>query len=203
MKRKKYFFRSLITNLPKDACVEVPCWVDRNGITPTCVGDLPLQLAAMNSSNNYSQPLTIEAAHMGKHKLIYQAALMELHTAAELSADEIVALCTPHRSPHRSGLSDPLTEKRSELLERIPIGIKKDIPMPSRQRDVLFCFCFSFASGAVCLTRRFAPLICRASSVKVFFRGGVLILLAEFGRLVAYRKRERKRFVHGKYHGKR
>lgn len=85
--------RGLISNLPKDACVEVPCLVDRNGITPTYVGDLPLQLAAMNSSNIYPQLLTIEAAHTGKRELIYQAAMMEPHTAAELSTDEIVALC--------------------------------------------------------------------------------------------------------------
>lgn len=85
--------RGLISNLPKDACVEVPCLVDRNGITPTYVGDLPLQLAAMNASNIYPQLLTIEAAHTGKRELIYQAAMMEPHTAAELSTDEIVSLC--------------------------------------------------------------------------------------------------------------
>lgn len=83
----------MISNLPDLACVEVPCLVDKNGITPTYVGDLPLQLAAMNSSNIYPQMLTIEAAHTGKKELIYQAAMMEPHTAAELSTDEIVALC--------------------------------------------------------------------------------------------------------------
>ena len=41
----------MISNLPNDACVEVPCLVDANGITPTYVGELPLQLAAMNASN--------------------------------------------------------------------------------------------------------------------------------------------------------
>ncbi|MBQ2735088.1 MAG: alpha-glucosidase/alpha-galactosidase, partial [Clostridia bacterium] len=83
----------LIPNLPAKACVEVPCLVDKNGITPTYVGELPLQLAAMNSSNIYSQMLTIEAAHTGKVETLYQAALMEPHTAAELSTDEIVSLC--------------------------------------------------------------------------------------------------------------
>lgn len=82
-----------ISNLPWDACVEVPCLVDNNGITPTYVGDLPLQLAAMNASNIYPQMLTIEAAHTGKRETLYQAAMMEPHTGAELSTDEIVAMC--------------------------------------------------------------------------------------------------------------
>ena len=83
----------VIPNLPKEACVEVPCVVDANGITPTYVGQLPLQLAAMNSSNIYPQLLTIEAAHTEKRELIYQAAMMDPHTGAELSTDEIVAMC--------------------------------------------------------------------------------------------------------------
>ena len=82
-----------ISNLPWDACVEVPCLVDNNGITPTHVGELPLQLAAMNASNIYPQMLTIEAAHTGKRETLYQAAMMEPHTGAELSTDEIVSLC--------------------------------------------------------------------------------------------------------------
>lgn len=82
----------LITNLPREACVEVPCLVDNCGVTPTFVGDLPLQLAAMNSSNIYPQLLTIEAAVSGSRDTLYQAALMEPHTGAELSTDEVVAL---------------------------------------------------------------------------------------------------------------
>lgn len=85
--------RGMITNLPYDACVEVPCLVDRNGIQPTYVGALPLQLAAMNSSNIYPQMLTIEAAVTGKRETLYQAAMMDPHTGAQLSTDEIVSLC--------------------------------------------------------------------------------------------------------------
>ena len=85
--------KGLISNLPYDACVEVPCLVDGNGITPTYVGALPLQLAAMNSSNIYPQMLTIEAAHTGSKETLYQAAMMDPHTGAQLSTDEIVALC--------------------------------------------------------------------------------------------------------------
>ena len=85
--------RGMIPNLPYDACVEVPCLVDKSGVTPTYVGPLPLQLAAMNSSNIYPQMLTIEAARTGSRDLIYQAAMMDPHTGAQLSTDEIVSLC--------------------------------------------------------------------------------------------------------------
>ena len=82
----------LIDNLPKEACVEVPCLVDGSGITPCKVGSLPLQLAAMNSSNIYSQLLTIEAAVTGKKQYIYNAAMMDPHTGAELNIEDIIRM---------------------------------------------------------------------------------------------------------------
>lgn len=85
--------RGLISNLPEKACVEVPCVADRRGIRPTRVGELPLQLAAMNASNIYPQLLTVEAARSGSRELIYQAAMLDPHTGAQLSTDEIVSLC--------------------------------------------------------------------------------------------------------------
>jgi alpha-galactosidase len=83
----------LITNLPTEACVEVPCLVDRSGVTPTYVGNLPPQLAALNRTNINTQLLTIEAAITGKREHIYHAAMLDPHTAAELSMDDIVAMC--------------------------------------------------------------------------------------------------------------
>lgn len=83
----------LITNLPTEACVEVPCLVDRSGVNPTYVGNLPPQLAALNRTNINTQLLTIEAAITGKREHIYHAAMLDPHTAAELSLDDIVALC--------------------------------------------------------------------------------------------------------------
>ncbi|MBE5747110.1 MAG: alpha-glucosidase/alpha-galactosidase [Clostridiales bacterium] len=83
----------LIENLPQDACVEVPCLVDGNGVQPTRVGRLPVQCAAMNMTNINCQLLTIEAAATGKKEHIYQAAMLEPHTAAELSIDDIIAMC--------------------------------------------------------------------------------------------------------------
>lgn len=83
----------VISNLPKEACVEVPCMVDAAGIHPTYIGDLPLQLAAMNASNIYPQLLTIEAARTGSRETLYQAAMMDPLTGAQLDPDQIVKLC--------------------------------------------------------------------------------------------------------------
>ncbi len=96
----------LIDNLPREACVEVPCLVDNYGIAPTAVGSLPTQLAAMNSSNIYPQLLTIEAALNRKKELVYQAAMMEPHTAAELSIDDIVRLCDDLLEAHKDWLPE-------------------------------------------------------------------------------------------------
>ena len=79
----------LITNLPAEACVEVPCLVNGNGITPTYVGALPVQCAAMNMTNINVQLLTIEAAHTLKRDHIYQAAMLDPHTGSELDIDTI------------------------------------------------------------------------------------------------------------------
>lgn len=82
-----------IRNLPREACVEVPCYADRTGIHPASVGDLPCQLAALNRTNINVQLMTIEAAVTRKKEAIYQAAMLDPHTASELTIDEIVAMC--------------------------------------------------------------------------------------------------------------
>ncbi len=82
----------LIENLPQDACVEVPCLIDGNGVHPCRVGRLPVQCAAMNMTNINVQLLTIEAAHTRKKEHIYQAAMLDPHTASELSIDDIIKM---------------------------------------------------------------------------------------------------------------
>ena len=84
---------SCIENLPDDACVEVPCLVNGDGIHPCHVGRLPVQLAAMNMTNINVQLMTIEAAVTKKKESVYQAAMLDPHTAAELNMDDIVAMC--------------------------------------------------------------------------------------------------------------
>ena len=83
----------LIDNLPSDACVEVPCLVNGSGIHPCQIGRLPVQLAAMNMTNINTQLMTIEAARTKKKEHIYQAAMLDPHTAAELNIDDIVTMC--------------------------------------------------------------------------------------------------------------
>ena len=85
--------KGCIENLPADACVEVPCLVNGDGIHPCHVGRLPVQLAAMNMTNINVQLLTIEAARTKKREAIYQAAMLDPHTGAQLSIDDIVKMC--------------------------------------------------------------------------------------------------------------
>ena len=92
----------LITNLPANACVEVPCTVDRTGIHPCFVGDLPEQCAALNRTNVNVQLMTLEAATKRKKELVYMAAMLDPHTSAELSMDDIVAMCDDLFEAHGS-----------------------------------------------------------------------------------------------------
>ncbi len=79
----------LISNLPSDCCVEVPCLVDHNGIQPTTIGRIPPQLAALMQTNINVQSLTVEALLAGNREHIYHAAMYDPHTAAELDLDQI------------------------------------------------------------------------------------------------------------------
>ncbi len=83
----------LITNLPEKAVVEVACLVDRNGVQGTYLGDLPEQCAAMNRTNINVHLLSLEAVFTRSREAIYHAAMMDPHTAAELTLDEIRSLC--------------------------------------------------------------------------------------------------------------
>ncbi len=72
--------------------MEVPCLVDKNGIQPTKIGALPPHLAALMQTNVNVQGLTVEAALTCKREHIYHAAMLDPHTAAELSLDQIWSL---------------------------------------------------------------------------------------------------------------
>ena len=83
----------LISNLPAEAVVEVPCLVNRNGVQGCHVGKLPLQCAALNMTHINVHLLTIEAAATHSRDLVYQAAMLDPHTRAELSLDDIRSMC--------------------------------------------------------------------------------------------------------------
>ena len=96
----------LISNLPENAVVEVPCLVDASGVNPTYIGDLPEQCAALNRTNINTQLLTIEAALSKDKQKIYQAALLDPHTAAELSIEDTIQLCDDLIAAHGDWLPE-------------------------------------------------------------------------------------------------
>lgn len=79
----------LVTNLPYGCCVEVPCLVDKNGIHPCYVGDLPPQCAALNRTNINVQELAVKAAVEKDKTLAFQAALVDPLTSAILTVDDV------------------------------------------------------------------------------------------------------------------
>ncbi len=89
-----------IENLPSEAIVEVPCIADGDGIRGTVVGRLPMQCAALNMTNINVQLLSIEAALTRSRQSLYQAAMLDPHTAGELPIDRIKALCDDMIAAH-------------------------------------------------------------------------------------------------------
>jgi len=81
-----------ITNLPDECVVEVPCYVDGNGISVPKVGDLPLGCAAICSQSTWVQRLAVEAAVAGDITLLRQAAMMDPLTGAVCTPDEILQM---------------------------------------------------------------------------------------------------------------
>jgi alpha-galactosidase len=96
--------RGLISNLPEDYAVEVPCVVDRLGVRPERVGALPLQCAALNRSFVSVGQLTVQAAITGDPRMVRQAAMVDPNTAATLTVDQIWEMC------------DALTEAHGDLI---------------------------------------------------------------------------------------
>ncbi|MEZ4656969.1 MAG: hypothetical protein R2911_05305 [Caldilineaceae bacterium] len=79
----------LIDNLPAGCCVEVPCLVDKNGVQPVAIGQLPPQLAALMQTNINVQSLTVEAALTGKREHIYHAAMLDSPHRCRTQPDQI------------------------------------------------------------------------------------------------------------------
>ena len=100
--------RGIISNLPDDCCVEVPCVVDASGITPVTIGALPPHLAALMQTNINVQSLTVEAALTGKREHVYHAAMFDPHTAAELDLDQIWSLVDELLDAHRGMIPEEL-----------------------------------------------------------------------------------------------
>jgi len=80
--------KGLITNLPQGCCVEVPCLVDKEGIHPCYVGDLPPQLAALNRTNINCQELAVRGIVEKDKTKIFQSLLLDPLTGSLLTIDE-------------------------------------------------------------------------------------------------------------------
>ena len=81
--------RGCITNMPEDAIVEVPSYVDRNGINTPIVGDLPLGCAAICNNSISVQRMSVEAAVSGDDSLLRQAMMLDPLTGAVCNPPEI------------------------------------------------------------------------------------------------------------------
>lgn len=79
----------LVTNLPQDACVEVPVWASRKGLSPVHVGALPPSCAVLTNLTSMIEEMAVEGALTGNARLIFQAIAHDPLTAAVLSLDEI------------------------------------------------------------------------------------------------------------------
>ncbi|TXH68486.1 MAG: alpha-glucosidase/alpha-galactosidase [Thiothrix sp.] len=82
----------LIDNLPQGCAAEVACLVDKNGVQPTRVGKLPVQLAALMRTNVNVQELVVEALATENREHVYHAAMLDPHTSAVLDLQQIRAM---------------------------------------------------------------------------------------------------------------
>ncbi|WP_426511005.1 alpha-glucosidase/alpha-galactosidase [Dactylosporangium sp. McL0621] len=100
--------RGLISNLPENFGVEVPCTVDRLGLHPEQVGALPPQCAAVNRGFVSVGELTVQAALTGDARFVRQAAMVDPNTAATLTVEQIWSLCDDLTTAHGNLLPEPL-----------------------------------------------------------------------------------------------
>jgi alpha-galactosidase len=98
----------LIDGLPEDACVEVPCTVADGAVQPQRIGEIPAQCLALNRTFLNTVELTVRAAVEGSRDLVYQAALLDPHTAATLTTEQIVAMVDELIEAHGELIPEPI-----------------------------------------------------------------------------------------------
>ena len=79
----------LVTNLPEGACVEVPVWASKKGLSPVHVGARPAPVAPLTHHTSMLEEMAVEGALTGDPRLVYQAIAYDPLTAAVLSLSEI------------------------------------------------------------------------------------------------------------------
>jgi len=115
-----------IANLPAGCCVEVPIYVDRLGLHPTVVGNLPVQCAALNMTNALVQGLTVEASFTGDPELVMQAVALDPLTSAVLTLHEIRAMVAEMLAAQKDYLPQFAGRKlRTVPLIDVPKNVKR------------------------------------------------------------------------------
>ena len=112
-----------ITNLPQGCCVEVPIYVDSQGLHPVMIGELPVQCAALNQSNVTVQELAVEAALTGDPEYAMQAVAMDPLTSAVCTLKEIRDMTGEMLEAQRKWLPE---FKGAKLTPRPTVQVTKD-----------------------------------------------------------------------------
>jgi alpha-galactosidase len=102
----------LIPNLPADACVEVPCLVDRNGVQGVPVLDYPAELAALNRTFLNPVELTVRAVLEERPELVRLAAMLDPNAGASLTLDEIDVVVEELLDAHAEALPAALRREK-------------------------------------------------------------------------------------------
>ena len=107
----------LIENLPEGCCVEVPVVVDRNGLRPCHVGNLPPELAAHCAPHVFVQDLTVRAALEGSRERVYRAAVLDRHAGSVLSLNEIRAMTDELIEAHGDAMPSGIRRRTARAAE--------------------------------------------------------------------------------------
>jgi alpha-galactosidase len=104
----------LIPNLPADACVEVPCLVDANGVRGVPVPDYPSELAALNRTYLNPVELTVRAVLERRPELVRIAALLDPNASASLTLDQIDDVVDELLAAHADALPEALRTREGQ-----------------------------------------------------------------------------------------
>lgn len=118
----------IISNLADDCIVEVPGYVDRNGVSIPHVGDLPLACAATLSASVNVQRMSVVAAVTGDVMLLKQAVLHDPLTAAVCNTEEVWQMVDEMLVAQAKWLGQyksAIPAARKRLKNSKPLGTKK------------------------------------------------------------------------------
>jgi alpha-galactosidase len=116
-----------ISNLPPDACVEVPTFADNTGLHPIAIGRLPTQCAALCMTNVNVQLLAADAAINGDTEALVQAVAMDPLAGAVCTLKEIRDMAAEMLEAQRKWLPQFAGRK---------VALKKTIPTPASVKAI-------------------------------------------------------------------